>query len=57
MVSFALTPGNVDDRKPVTILMKSVVDKVFGDAGYVSKDLAEHLVAQGIEWMISLKKT
>jgi hypothetical protein len=57
IVSFALTPGNVDDRKPVPTLMQSVVGKVFGDAGYVSKDLAEHPAKQGIEWMTSLKKT
>jgi hypothetical protein len=55
IVSFALTPGNVDDRKPVPTLMKSVVGKVFGDAGYVSKDLAQHLATQGIELITTLK--
>jgi transposase len=56
IVSFALTPGNVDDRKPVPTLMKSVVGKVFGDAGYVSRVLTAQMVAQGIEWITSLKK-
>jgi transposase len=55
IVSFALTAGNVDDRKPVPTLMKSVVGKVFGDAGYVSKDLAQHLATQGIEWITTLR--
>lgn len=55
IVSFALTAGNIDDRKPVPTLMRSVVGKVFCDAGYVSKDLAEHLAEQGIEWITTLR--
>jgi hypothetical protein len=36
--------------------MKWVVGKVFGDAGYVSKELAEQIATQGIEWMTVLNK-
>ena len=55
IVSLALTAGNVDDRKPVPTLMKSVVGKVFGDAGYVSHVLTAQMAAQGIEWITSKK--
>ena len=55
-MSFALSAGNVDDRQPVPTLMKSVVGKVFGDAGYLSRALAQQLAQQGIEWMTSLRK-
>ena len=56
IVSFALSAGNVDDRQPVPTLMKSVVGKVFGDAGYLSRALAQQLAQQGIEWITSLRK-
>ena len=39
LLSFMLTPGNVDDRKPVPTLLKSVFGKVFADKGYISQDL------------------
>lgn len=55
LVSFALTAGNVDDRKPVPFLMKAVLGKVFGDAGYLSSDLAQRLAQQGIQWITSLR--
>lgn len=47
IVSFALTAGNVDDRKPVPFLMKSVVGKVFGDAGYLSSALTQQMAERG----------
>ena len=53
IVSFALTAGNVDDRQPVPFLMKSVIGKVFGDAGYLSSALTQQMAEQGIEWITS----
>lgn len=53
----ALTAGNVDDLKPVPTLIKSVVGKVFGDAGYLSRALTQQLAQQGIEWITSLRNT
>ena len=55
-MSFALTAGHVDDRKPVPFLMKAMFGKVFGDAGYLSSELAQRLAQQGIDWMTSLRK-
>jgi transposase len=56
ILSFALTSGNADDRRPVPALLKSIVGKVFGDRGYISKALTASLAEQGIEWITSLKK-
>ena len=56
ILSFAITSGNTDDRKPVPTLLKQVKGKVFGDRGYISKALTASLAEQGIEWITSLKK-
>jgi hypothetical protein len=32
-----LTPGNVDDRKPVPRLLRKLFGKVCGDKGYISR--------------------
>jgi hypothetical protein len=39
-----LTPGDVDDRKPVVALVQRLFGKLFGDKGYLSKSLAEQLL-------------
>ena len=36
IMAFKITKGNVDDRKPVTFLVKGVVGKLVGDKGYIS---------------------
>ena len=56
ILSFAMTAGNTDDRKPVPTLLKGIVGKVFGDRGYISKVLTESLAEQGIEWITTRKK-
>ena len=43
LLSVLLTPGNVDDRKPVPKLVRKLFGKVFGDKGYISKPLYELL--------------
>ena len=49
ILSFCLTPGNVDDRKPVEHLTKGLSGKLFGDKGYLSQNLQEKLLQKGIE--------
>jgi len=44
LLNIALTPGNVDDRKPVPKLVKKLFGKLFGDKGYLSQPLFELLV-------------
>jgi hypothetical protein len=43
LLNVLLTPGNVDDRKPVPKLVRKLFGKLFGDKGYVSKPLYELL--------------
>lgn len=56
ILSFCITAGNVDDRKPVPNLVKSLTGKLFGDRGYISKPLAQLLAAQDITLITTLKK-
>ena len=43
LLACQLTPGNVDDRKPVPALVKRIYGKLFGDRGYISKPLSAQL--------------
>jgi transposase len=43
LLNVMLTPGNVDDRKPVPRLVRKLFGKVFGDKGYISQPLYELL--------------
>jgi hypothetical protein len=43
LLEFCITPGNVDDRKPVPGLAKKLFGKLFGDKGYLSQKLAQDL--------------
>lgn len=55
LLGWMLTPGNVDDRKPVPELSKSLFGKLFGDKGYLSSDLFNHLFDQGIHLFTKIK--
>jgi len=43
ILRFCITPGNVDDRKPVPGLAKHLFGKLFADKGYISQTLAKSL--------------
>jgi hypothetical protein len=43
ILQFCITPGHVDDRKPVPRLAKNLFGKLFGDKGYISQSLAQSL--------------
>lgn len=43
LLSFCLTPGNVDDRRPVPKLAKALFGKLFADKGYISQALFDQL--------------
>jgi len=43
LLQFCITPGNIDDRKPVPRLAKKLFGKLFGDRGYISQKLALEL--------------
>lgn len=56
LVAFYVTPGNVDDRKPVPHLTKALWGKLFGDKGYISQALFEELFERGLQLITSLRK-
>lgn len=56
ILSFALTPGNTDDRKPVPEMAESLIGKLFGDKGYISQALFEQLQATGLELITRRRK-
>ena len=51
-----LTPGNIDDRKPLPYLAKTLFGKLFGDKGYISQPLFDQLLAQGLELITPRRK-
>jgi hypothetical protein len=56
LLAFCLTPGNVDDRRPVPRLVRRLFGKLFGVKGYISQDLAEELlVTQGVRLITKLR--
>lgn len=44
LLNLILTPGNVDDRRPVPRMVRKLFGKLFADKGYISKKLAEELL-------------
>lgn len=56
LLAFYLSPGNVDDRKPVPKLVEHLSGKLFGDKGYISQALFDKLFEQGIQLITSLRK-
>ena len=54
--SWFITPGNVDDRRPVAGLARPLWGKLFGDKGYVSNLLKMLLKQRGVEFLTKLKK-
>lgn len=56
LMAFKLTAGNVDDRKPALDLMRHLTGKLFGDKGYISQELSEELMEQGVQLITRLKK-
>lgn len=57
LLAFCLTPGNVDDRRPVPRLVRRLFGKLFGDRGYISQALAEQLfTTQGVLLVTKVRK-
>jgi transposase len=57
LLNFTLTPGNVDDRTPVSKLLQQLFGKVFADKGYVSAPLAQQLMEMtGVELITKLRR-
>jgi hypothetical protein len=56
LLACCLTPGNLDDRKPVPTMVKRLRGKLIGDRGYVSAPLTELLFEQGLHLITRLRK-
>jgi len=56
-LAFPITPGNVDDRKPVPQLVKGLTGKLFGDRGYLSQKRFETRLEQNRPLITKLRKT
>jgi len=56
LLAFHLTPGKVDDRKPVLKMVKGLFGKLFGDKGYISQELFKLLYERGIVLVTRIRK-
>ena len=51
-----LTPGNTDDRRPLPKFAEGLHGSLYGDKGYISKDLREMLREQGVNLVYKVRK-
>jgi hypothetical protein len=56
IVALKLTPGNVNDTTPVPDLTQDLIGKLFGDKGYVGKELARRLLRRGLALMTRVRR-
>ena len=58
ILTFQLSNANVDDRAPLknNSFIKRIFGKLFGDKGYISKEIKELLFVDGINLITKLKK-
>lgn len=58
ILDFIITQANVDDRKPLEEmgLHKNIFGKLYGDKGYISKDLFEKLFVDGVHLITKIRK-
>lgn len=57
LLNFMVTPGDVDDRKPLENkkFIEMIFDKLVADKGYISKNLFQRLFVDGIQLITKLK--
>ena len=56
LLAFQITPGNVDDRRPVDELTQGLTGKRVGDRGYISQQLFKVLWDRGLQLITKLRK-
>jgi hypothetical protein len=56
LISFFVSPGNLDDRKGLKEMIKYVKGKLFGDKGYISQALREELWESGIQLITDARR-
>ena len=55
IMSFCLTPGNIDDRKPMESLLNNLKGIACGDKGYISKNKTQTLFEKGLNFVTKTK--
>lgn len=56
LLGVQLTPGNVDDRRPVPAITRLLTGKLYGDKGYISQVLFEELFDRGLQLVTTIRK-
>ena len=56
LLDVALTPGNIDDRKPLRKFAERLHGSLYADRGYISKDLRKELREQGVNLVYKVRK-
>ncbi len=56
LLAVKFTKGNTDDRTPVFEMAKELFGKLFGDKGYISKELSEELLNEGVQLITNVRK-
>lgn len=57
ILNVQITPGNIDDRRPIPDLLRGLFGKFFADRGYVSQKLASQLLEEfGIQFFAKPRK-
>ena len=58
LLNFVITPGNVDDREPLTSgnLLKEVMGKLFADKSYISENRFNKLFFDGIHLITTVRR-
>ena len=56
ILAVELSPGNTDDRKPLRKFAEGLHGSLYGDKGYISKDLREMLREQGVNLVYKVRK-
>ncbi|AGH42389.1 transposase [Paraglaciecola psychrophila 170] len=56
IVAAKVTTANVHDTQPVRELAEGLTDKLYGDKGYLSKDLEADLLDKGVSLITTVRK-
>lgn len=56
LLGVMLTPGNVDDRKPLRELTDGLFGKLYADKGYIAHWLTEFLRSRGIDFVTKVRR-
>lgn len=56
LIRLKLTPGNVDDRKPLLKLCQGLFGHLFADKGYLGQRLTQQLAERDIQFITTLRR-